>query len=73
MKYVVVELQKNGNSIASIITDYNTRNEAESKYYAVLSVAATSSVPKHACSLLTEDGVCIRNEVYEHEEIENEG
>ena len=66
MKYVVIELQKNNDNIANIVTAHDTRNEAESKYYTVLAAAAISNVEKHACSLLTEDGMCIRNEVYEH-------
>lgn len=67
MKYLVVEIQKTGEQIANIVTAHNTRNEAESKFYQVLAAAAISSVPKHSASLLTENGVCIRNESYEHE------
>ena len=67
MKYLVIEIQKNGDTVGNIVTAHNSRNEAESKFYTVLAAAATSSVEKHACSLLTEDGVCIKNEVYEHE------
>ena len=67
MKYLVIEIQKNGDTVGNIVTAHNSRNEAESKFYTVLAAAAISSVEKHACSLLTEDGVCIRNEVYEHE------
>ena len=66
MKYLVIEIQKNDDTVGNIVSAYDTRNEAESKFYTVLSAAAISSVEKHACSLLTEDGVCIRNEVYEH-------
>lgn len=66
MLYVVIELQKNGDSIANIVTTHATRNEADSKFFAVLSAAAISTVEKHACSLLTEDGICVRSEVYEH-------
>lgn len=66
MKYLVIEIQKTDDQISHIITTHDSRSEAESKYYLVLSAAAVSSVPKHACSLLTEDGVCIRNEAYEH-------
>jgi hypothetical protein len=74
MLYVVIELQKNGDSIANIVTTHETRNEADSKFFSVLSAAAISTVEKHACSLLTEDGICIRSEAYEHSTEEpNEG
>ena len=66
MTYLVIEIQKTGDTVGNIVTAYTNRNEAESKYYAVLSAAAVSSVEKHACSLLTEDGASIRNEAYEH-------
>ena len=66
MKYLVIEIQKTGDNISHIVTTHDTRNEADSKYYLVLSAAAVSSVPKHAASLLAEDGHCLRSEVYEH-------
>lgn len=70
MKYLVIEIQKTGDQIANIVTAHDDRNAADSKYYTVLAAAAISSVPKHAASLLTEDGMCIRSEVYEHYEHE---
>ncbi len=75
MKYIVMEIQifQNGN-ISTPCYSYDDKMKAESKYFSILSSAALSSLPKHACSLLTEDGMCIRNEVYEHEqEAINEG
>lgn len=66
--YLVIEIQKAGDQLANIVTAYSSRNEAESKFYTVLAAAAISSIEKHAASLLTEDGNCIRSEVYEHEQ-----
>ena len=68
MLYVVIELRKTNDQIDYTITKHSDRASAESKFYAVLSEAAASSVPKHACSLITEDGVCLRDGVYEHGE-----
>lgn len=68
--FVVIELQKTGNEVASIVTKHNTRNEADSKFYAVMSAAAVSNVEKHACTLLTEEGTALRNAYYEHEQEE---
>ena len=64
--FIVIEIQKNGEEIATIVNTYDNHFSAESKYYSVLSAAALSSVKKHGAILLTEDGVCIRSEVYEH-------
>lgn len=70
--FVVIELQKNGDQLASIVTKYNTMNEADSKFYTVMAAAAISTVEKHACTLLTEDGLSLRNAYYEHEQEEEE-
>lgn len=64
--FVVIELQKNGDQLASIVTKHNTMNEADSKFYTVMAAAAISNVEKHACALLTEDGLSLRNAYYEH-------
>ena len=64
--YLVLELQKNGEQIASIITKHNSIRDAESKFYTVLAAAAVSTVPLHSASLLTERGELIKNESYEH-------
>ena len=46
--YIVVELQKGQNGkIATITTAYETLNEAESKFFAIMSAAAISDVPQH--------------------------
>ena len=65
--YLVLEIQKTGNQIATNIWAFETRNEADAKFYTVLAAAAISSVPLHAAALLTEDGGCIKNESYNHE------
>lgn len=69
MKYIVVELQtdKNG-SVGDILTAYDSQSEAESKYYAVLSTAAVSSVPEHAAVLMTSTGGVLEGKCYTHGE-----
>ena len=64
--YIVIEIQKTGDNLSTLVTTHNTQNEAESKFYTILSYAAVSKVPLHAASLLSEDGRCFRSEVYEH-------
>lgn len=67
MKYIVVELQTMANgTVANIVTAYDTRNSAESKYHLVLSSAATSELPKHAAVLMDSDGGFIEARCYEH-------
>lgn len=65
MKFTVVELQ-NGIVGANVWT-YNTREEAESKYHSVLSVAAVSSVEVHSAALLNEEGFELSYQCYKHE------
>ena len=69
--YIVIEIQKTGDKIATLVTTHTDSNEAESKYYTVLAAAAMSTVPLHAASLLTEDGRCLRSEAYKHSVAEN--
>lgn len=51
--YVVVELQtmKDG-KVANIVTQHDTRSEAESKFHSVLAAAATSGLPVHGAVLV---------------------
>ena len=67
MKYVVVEIQQNANgTVGCIATAYAERELAEQKYHTVLSAAAVSNVPVHACSLLAGEGYTIKSEYFEH-------
>lgn len=74
MKYIVIELQTTGNNIANIVTSYDSKEQAESAYYAVLSAAAISSVPVHSATIITEEGYPLMHGHYTHEQpvIENE-
>lgn len=67
MKYIVIELQTdiNGN-VANLVTQHDTKNEAESKYHMVLGAAAVSSVPVHAAVILTNDGDMLDTKCYIH-------
>ena len=67
MHYIVLEIQKY-DTIATLINSYDDRNDAYGKYYAVLSAAATSKVPLHAASILTEEGQAIEWKYFTHSE-----
>ena len=65
--YIVTEIQTNADgSVGVLNTQHNTRAEAESKYYNVLSYAAVSSVRVHAAALMTNEGFPLMNQSYQH-------
>ena len=66
MQYLVIELQGTGESVANIVSTYNTINEAESKYHQILSAAAISNVPVHSAVILTDEGHSMKHECYKH-------
>lgn len=67
MAYVVVELQTNSEGhTANITTAHETLEQAYSKYHAVLSSAAVSSVPYHAAVLLNRAGLQLAQWCFEH-------
>ena len=73
MKYLVIEIQKfDTGAISTPTYAYDDRNAAEAKYHAILASAAGSALPSHACTMLTEDGRLVRNEVYKHEPVVEE-
>ena len=67
MKFIVIELQTNGDgTVGNLVTAHDTRNEAESAYHSVLAAAAISALPRHAAVLLTSEGTLIDSRCYEH-------
>lgn len=68
MRYIVIELQTTGNSTANIVTAYDSKEQAESAYYAILSAAAVSSVPVHSAAIITEEGYPLMSGHYKHEQ-----
>lgn len=69
--YFVIELQTNGGQTANIVSAYETREAAESKYHTILAAAAISSVEKHAAVIITEEGFEIVHQCYVHPVIED--
>ena len=64
--YIVIELQTTGGQTANLVYAYNTLAEAESKFHAILSSAAISTVPVHAAAILDDHGCILANGAYEH-------
>lgn len=67
MKYVVIELQENGEQVANLVNAYSSVNQAEEKYHQILSTAAVSQVPCHSAVMLNSEGMYIKSESYKHE------
>lgn len=67
--YILIEMQTSGEqtAIPPIVTKTD-RNEAESEFHRLCSVAAVSSVPIHSVMMVDEFGNTIRSEHYAHEE-----
>lgn len=64
--YIVIEIQKSNGEVSTIVNSYETSNEAEAKFYQIMSVAAVSQLERHSASILTEDGNCYMTATYEH-------
>lgn len=66
--YIVIELQTNTDgAIGNIVTAYNSREQAFSKYHTILSAAAVSALPCHAAVILDNKGMQIAAQCFEHE------
>lgn len=65
MKYVVIEMQ-NG-VVGENAWNYETRDDAEVKYYQVLSEVVKSPVAVHTVILATDEGFVIDCKCYKHE------
>ena len=66
MVYIVIEIQSNNETAATIVNSYTDKNEAESKFHQILSAAATSNVPTHSAVLFTDRGKSLKDETYLH-------
>lgn len=65
--FIVIEIQKT-DKISTLVYAFDNRNDAESKYYSILSAAAVSKVPMHSAVILTDSGKELMHGSYEHEE-----
>lgn len=67
MAYIVLELQTNrDDTLGSLIWNFPTLPQAESKFHAILSAAAISSIPIHSAVILDERGENIAYASYDH-------
>lgn len=67
MKFLVIEIQEDeSGNVGTLINDYTTMPEAESKYHTVLAAAAISSVANHSAVLMLSNGDILENKSYKH-------
>lgn len=68
MKYIIVEIQTTADgTVAQLVQQADTREQAESVYHMILSYAAISTLPLHACTMLTNDGFQLLHQAYTHQ------
>lgn len=72
MKYIVIEIQATNDNVATLTNQYDTENEAESKFHTILASASLSSVPKHSAIILSDNGAMLKSECYYHETVVDE-
>lgn len=66
--YIVAELQKNGNQLSTLMTEYTSRQDAYYKFHTVAALAAISEVEKHVVCIFNEEGSLIEIATFIHTE-----
>lgn len=70
-KYIVIEIQTAADgTIGTLVYNFDSENEAESKYHSILSAAAVSGCPVHSAMLMDEQAIPRKHEFYK-KELEN--
>ena len=64
--YIVVELQKNDDQLANIVTSHNTLADAQYKFHTIAASAAISVVEKHTVILIDDEGFMVNKITFEH-------
>ena len=64
--YIVIEMQSTGESVSTLTWSYSTELDAMAKYFSILAVAVTSSVPTHTAVIMTDRGEMVRSERFYH-------
>ena len=72
MKYIVLEIQKSAQgTVSTLATTYDDKPHADAGYYSLLAVCALSALPKHGALLMNENGIVLKYEMFEYNEVEN--
>lgn len=68
--YIVIEMQTNGTTTATLTNAYANKNIAYQKYHTILASASVSSVGIHTALIMNEYGVVEARETFSHIEAE---
>lgn len=68
--YIVIELQTNGTTTASLTNAYTDKNVAYQKYHTILASASVSPVEIHTALIMNEYGIVEARETFTHTEAE---
>lgn len=66
--YIVIELQRNSNSLTNLVTSHTTLADAEYKFHTVAASAAISNIQRHTVLLVDDEGFEIEKVIFEHNE-----
>ena len=67
MTFIVIETQTNaGQTVMTQPELFTDQLQAESRWHAIMSLAAVSNVEEHAAMIINQDGATVRREVYRH-------
>ena len=71
--YYIIEIQTySDHTEGELLTKKATQPEAESEFYRVMSAAAISDLPRHACTVLANNGATIKQGCYDRPQYFNE-
>ena len=70
--YLVVELQKDGDTLSQIITEQTSLPQANYQFHYAAAFAAISSIDKHSVSILNENGLLVDRAIYNRTEEEED-
>lgn len=65
--FIVIELQTNGTTTATLTNAYTDKNTAYQKYHTILAAAAVSKVETHTALIMNEYGIVEARETFTHE------
>lgn len=64
--YIVIELQTNTDGqVGNLVTAYEDRNQAESKFHQIMAAAAISELPVHSAIMVDEKGMVCKQDHYD--------
>ena len=70
MFFTVLEIQQGNDGVRGCIpTSFDSYDSALAKYYTVLAVAASGTLPYHACVILGSDGVVTDERIFDRREV----